>query len=178
MRIAIVSYMGYDGPGVMHAHHFANRLVDRGHEVLFLLNGSRRTRSGMADPPRYRLEEVTFRRGLLARRLHQTIEGFIPDIVHLWTPRHLPVRVGLEAWQASDARLLTAYGTLYRALARLEEMGLLESRWEDPEIPARENRPGRRLYSLTGKGEAVVKAHAHARDTKRAARANRKLRPA
>ena len=80
--------------------------------------------------------------------------------------------------EASDARLLTAYGTLYRALMRLEEMGLLESRWEDPEIPARENRPGRRLYSLTGKGEAVVKEHAHARDTKRAARANRKLRPA
>ena len=50
----------------------------------------------------------------------------------------------------SDARLLTAYGTLYRALTRLEEMGLLESRWEDPEIPARENRPGRRLYLADG----------------------------
>src|SRR3981081_1701916 len=40
----------------------------------------------------------------------------------------------------SDHRLLTAYGTLYRALARLEHMGLLQSRWEDPEIPARANR--------------------------------------
>ena len=56
----------------------------------------------------------------------------------------------------SDHRLLTAYGTLYRALGRLEAMGLLESRWEDPEIPARENRPGRRLYTLTGAGEAAV----------------------
>jgi len=44
---------------------------------------------------------------------------------------------------AADRRLLTAYGTLYRALGRLEQMGLLRSRWEDPEIPARENRPGR-----------------------------------
>ena len=51
-----------------------------------------------------------------------------------------------------DARLLTAYGTLYRALARLERMGLLTSRWEDPAIPARENRPGRRLYTLTAAG--------------------------
>ena len=58
--------------------------------------------------------------------------------------------------RASDARLLTAYGTLYRALARLEDMGLLESRWEDPAIPARENRPGRRLYSLTPAGEAAL----------------------
>src|SRR4051794_9688059 len=46
-------------------------------------------------------------------------------------------------------RLLTAYGTLYRALGRLEAMGLLHSQWEDPRIPARENRPGRRLYVLT-----------------------------
>lgn len=56
----------------------------------------------------------------------------------------------------ADQKLLTAYGTLYRALGRLESMGLLESRWEDPEVPARENRPGRRLYSLTAAGEAAV----------------------
>jgi DNA-binding PadR family transcriptional regulator len=58
--------------------------------------------------------------------------------------------------EARAARLLTAYGTLYRALGRLEEMGLLQSRWEDPEIPARENRPGRRLYQLTALGEAAL----------------------
>ena len=39
----------------------------------------------------------------------------------------------------ADKRLLTAYGTLYRALGRMEQMGLLKSRWEDPAIPAREN---------------------------------------
>jgi PadR family transcriptional regulator, regulatory protein PadR len=60
--------------------------------------------------------------------------------------------------RGADARLLTAHGTLYRALGRLETMGLLESRWEDPAIPARENRPGRRLYTLTADGEAVVAA--------------------
>ena len=58
--------------------------------------------------------------------------------------------------KAADARLLTAYGTLYRALARLRHMGLLESRWEDPIIAARENRPGRRLYRLTAAGEAAL----------------------
>ena len=64
----------------------------------------------------------------------------------------------------SDRRLLTAYGTLYRALGRLEAMGLLESHWEDPRIPARENRPGRRLYRLTAAGEAA------AEDARKAAR--------
>ena len=64
----------------------------------------------------------------------------------------------------ADRRLLTAYGTLYRALGRLESMGLLQSRWEDPAIPARENRPGRRLYTLTAAGEAAsIDARAAAR---------------
>jgi PadR family transcriptional regulator PadR len=57
----------------------------------------------------------------------------------------------------TDRRLLTAYGTLYRALARLETMGFLESRREDPTIAAQENRPGRRLYTLTALAEAVVR---------------------
>ena len=59
----------------------------------------------------------------------------------------------------ADHRLLTAYGTLYRALGRMEKMGLLDSHWEDPSIPARENRPGRRLYSLTAAGrDAALEA--------------------
>jgi PadR family transcriptional regulator, regulatory protein PadR len=58
----------------------------------------------------------------------------------------------------ADRRLLTAYGTLYRALGRLEAMGLLESRREDPAIAARENRPGRRLYRLTARGQAAARA--------------------
>lgn len=55
-------------------------------------------------------------------------------------------------------RMLTGYGTLYRALARLEDMGLLRSRREAPEIAARENRPGRRFYSLTPEGAVAAKS--------------------
>lgn len=62
----------------------------------------------------------------------------------------------------ADQRALTAYGTLYRALSRLEQMGLVTSRWETPEIPARENRPGRRLYTLTALGEQAAREAAPA----------------
>ena len=55
-----------------------------------------------------------------------------------------------------DSKLLTAYGTLYRALGRLEQMGLMTSIWEDPQIPADANRPRRRLYALTPDGHAAV----------------------
>ena len=74
----------------------------------------------------------------------------------------------------ADQRLLTAYGTLYRALGRMEQMGLLKSRWEDPAIPARENRPGRRLYQLTAAGETAAR-EAAARDAAVPRRVRRRL---
>jgi PadR family transcriptional regulator, regulatory protein PadR len=55
-------------------------------------------------------------------------------------------------------RPLTAHGTLYKALQRLEEAGLLQSQWEDPNIAAAEGRPRRRLYEVTGAGERALAA--------------------
>jgi PadR family transcriptional regulator PadR len=52
--------------------------------------------------------------------------------------------------EQSGSRSLTAHGTLYKALGRLEEFGLLASRWED--AAAAEGRPRRRLYELTRQG--------------------------
>ena len=78
----------------------------------------------------------------------------------------------------SERRLLTAYGTLYRALGRLEGMGLLQSRWEDPEIPARENRPGRRLYTLTALGEEAAREASAAARTTLTRRPRRRIAPA
>jgi DNA-binding PadR family transcriptional regulator len=53
---------------------------------------------------------------------------------------------------AQGAKGLTAHGTLYKALGRLAEQGLLEAEWEDPDIAVREGRPRRRLYRITGEG--------------------------
>lgn len=58
--------------------------------------------------------------------------------------------------EIDDARRLTAHGTLYKALARMEAGGLLESRWEDPQQAADEGRPLRRLYRITGAGEVAL----------------------
>ena len=57
--------------------------------------------------------------------------------------------------EQSGSRSLTAHGTLYKALGRLEEFGLLTSRWEDAAETA-EGRPRRRLYELTGDGVRVA----------------------
>jgi PadR family transcriptional regulator, regulatory protein PadR len=56
--------------------------------------------------------------------------------------------------EQSGARSLTAHGTLYKALGRLEEFGLVTSRWEDAATV--EGRPRRRLYELTSRGTNVA----------------------
>ena len=60
-------------------------------------------------------------------------------------------------------RKLTAHGTLYKALTRMEKAGLLSSTWEDPDKAAEEGRPRRRLYSITSDGRvALAKVEAEA----------------
>ena len=56
----------------------------------------------------------------------------------------------------AGARKLISHGTLYKALDRLEAMGLLESRWEDPLSAAAENRPRRRYYHVTAAGSKAL----------------------
>ena len=41
---------------------------------------------------------------------------------------------------------LLAHGTLYKALGRLSDAGLIEAEWEDASVAAEEGRPRRRLY--------------------------------
>jgi PadR family transcriptional regulator, regulatory protein PadR len=56
--------------------------------------------------------------------------------------------------ERTGARALTGHGTLYKALSRLEDFGLLTSRLEDASAAGR--RPRRRLYELTGQGARVA----------------------
>ena len=100
----------------------------------------------------------------LLRRGHVTFHGY---------------EIAKSLADAADARLLTAYGTLYRALGRLEDMGLLKSRAEDPAIASREGRPGRRLYKLTAPGEQAARdARAAAALSQTVKRPRRRLAPA
>ncbi len=53
-------------------------------------------------------------------------------------------------------------GTVYPALRRLEDAGMLESQWEPQEEAEAEKRPPRCYYGLTAAGEAML-AEAQAR---------------
>src|SRR3954451_10097014 len=60
--------------------------------------------------------------------------------------------------EQAAARRLTAHGTLYKALGRMEASGLLASRWENADSAAAEGRPRRRLYEVTGAGARALAA--------------------
>ena len=51
---------------------------------------------------------------------------------------------------------LIGHGTLYKALGRLEQGGLLSSRLEDPDDAAEAGRPRRRLYRITSTGRVAA----------------------
>jgi PadR family transcriptional regulator, regulatory protein PadR len=70
--------------------------------------------------------------------------------------------------RAEASTALTAHGTLYKALARMEGAGLLTSAWEAPDIAAADGRPRRRLYEVTGAGERALAAHQARHATARA----------
>ena len=73
-----------------------------------------------------------------------------PEFYGFLIAKHLTEREG--------ARKLTAYGTLYKALSRMETQGLLSSRWEDPVNAAKSGRPRRRLYQVTPTGQTALLA--------------------
>lgn len=54
------------------------------------------------------------------------------------------------------ARRLTAYGTLYKALTRLQRDGYLASRWQEPDGAPGDARPRRRFYRLTLDGQGAL----------------------
>ena len=72
------------------------------------------------------------------------------------------------------ASRLTAHGTLYKALGRLADAGLLEHRWEDADAALTEGRPRRRLYRISAVGQRAL---ADTRATSTAARPAPRIAP-
>ena len=90
--------------------------------------------------------------------LEVTILEAAIDLRRRGEPEFHGFAVAKEIAERAEARTLTAHGTLYKALGRMAEAGLLESRWEDPAIAAAEGRPRRRLYHVTGLGAEAIPA--------------------
>ena len=60
--------------------------------------------------------------------------------------------------ETDDSAALTAHGTLYKALARMSEAGLLDPAWEEPAIAEAAGRPRRKIYRVTPEGAVALAA--------------------
>jgi PadR family transcriptional regulator PadR len=100
-------------------------------------SGMPRRRAGTLLP----LEQEILRTGLRFSQDGERFHGF-----------------GLAAALEDGHRSLIAHGTLYKALARLQEAGHLHAVWEDPVIAESAGRPRRKLYEVTATGAAALEA--------------------
>ena len=78
------------------------------------------------------------------------------DLAAAGTNRFHGFMLAKQLRDADGAKLLTAHGTLYKALSRMETAGLLASNWEDPNAAAADGRPRRRLYEITAAGRTAL----------------------
>jgi DNA-binding PadR family transcriptional regulator len=73
----------------------------------------------------------------------------------------LEVLQGIVAGHSYGFEIITETGlpggTVYPALVALERDGLVSSSWEDPEVAREDGRPPRRYYSVTSKGERILR---------------------
>lgn len=106
MRVALVVYMDLTGPGPIHAYNFAQELVNQGLEPMLLVYGDPTTTNLMAQPPRFPVAGIEFTGGFLAQQTLEALTRHQPELVHIWTPRNVPVRVGLECVYRFNSKLV------------------------------------------------------------------------
>lgn len=90
----------------------------------------------------------------IERRITKQVEAILLTLL-----AHLTIEMSgaeiAEAAKLSRGTVLKS-GSLYPALIRMEGFGWLTGQWEDID-PREAGRPRRRLYRLTGEGEAVAR---------------------
>jgi PadR family transcriptional regulator, regulatory protein PadR len=73
------------------------------------------------------------------------------ELYRLGTKRFHGYQIAKAIDKCGDKSYANGYGTLYRALERLEKLGFLTSYWEEVDASDRQKPPRRRFYQLTGK---------------------------
>jgi len=107
MRITYVGYGDFHRyAGMKQLYHFAQEVCRNGHEAQILSAGSADTVRSMAEPPRAEIIEMAFTGPLLTRHVRRRVQDFKPDILHVWTPRHVPALAGWQLQRWTKARLI------------------------------------------------------------------------
>ncbi len=107
MRITYVGYGDFHRhAGMKQMYHFAQEVCRQGHQAQLLIAGKAQSVTSMAEPPLSQVIELQFNGPRLAGSVRQRVLGFQPDILHLWTPRHVPALAGWQLKHLTGARLV------------------------------------------------------------------------
>lgn len=105
-----VTYVGFGDfhrfAGMKQLYHFGQETCRHGHQAQILIAGSVSTVRSMSEPPLTEIIELKFTGPLLDTSVRQRITSFSPDIVHVWTPRHVPALAGWQVHRLTGARII------------------------------------------------------------------------
>lgn len=120
MKITFVGYGDFDRhAGMKQMYHFAQQVCHLGHMAQLLIAGSATTAEVMDEPPLAEIIELAFTGPLLHRSVRRRVTAFKPDIIHVWTPRHVPALAGCQLQKATGARLVLDHEDDERFLERM-----------------------------------------------------------
>jgi len=110
VRVLIVHPLGLRFAGYPFIEEKARALA--GHDVEVAVAAPFKDETTMVDgraPSFERIRLAFDRRGWMTRDVRRAITRFDPDVIHVWTPRALPSRIGLEAMVATGAEVIVNY---------------------------------------------------------------------
>jgi glycosyltransferase involved in cell wall biosynthesis len=87
-------------------YHFAQEVCRHGHQAQILIAGSADTVRCLDEPPLAEIVEMRFAGPQLAKAVRRRTQEFQPDIIHVWTPRHIPALAGWQLHLLTGARII------------------------------------------------------------------------
>lgn len=110
MRVLIVHPLGLRFAGYPYIEEKVRALAPHGVEVAVAAPFKDETTMVDGRTPSFAKIPLAFdRRGWMTRDVRRAITRFDPDVIHVWTPRALPSRIGLEAMVATGAAVIVNY---------------------------------------------------------------------
>ena len=120
MRITYVGYGDfYRYAGMKQLYHFAQGVCRQGHSAQILIAGSVETVHGMHGPSLAEIVELRFSGPLLSRAVGRRVKKFQPDIIHVWTPRHIPALASWHLHKQTGATVILDHEDDERYLAKI-----------------------------------------------------------
>lgn len=109
MRILAIHPLSLRFAGYPYISEKARGLAEHGVEMAVLAPIDSGQTMVDGNRPFFRHIPIEFENGWVARSVKREVMRFDPDILHVWTPRGMPSRVGLELMVATGAKLVVNY---------------------------------------------------------------------